>query len=676
MKAFKLSLLGLWVTSLFGLNATTTAGDLWTAHVIENIQGGGPDGTRLADVNGDGHMDVAVPYEYFESTMVHINPGPATVKDGNPWLAVQVQDQWGGSEDAVFGDFDGDGQMDVLTSLEPDTNRLVISFAPRNPADYLNPALWESHEFPVPEVATDGGWIYSLPGDIDGDGDLDIVAGGKGNHELAWLENPGPATARDLSTWTYHKLCNVRWIMSLQWHDFNGDGLDDLFVTDRNYGLDTNTPGGVVWLEHPGRGNESGAWTIHKIRQEQALFSAVEDFSGDGLADVLVAGNGQLLTWYEQGPADADGIPSWTEHIVVYPNMEHKTKAVRATDIDLDGTMELVVTSESTKIDGDGPREPWNRDKANFFYLKPVNGIYGEEWTRHEISGDVGKLDLIVLYDFDGDGDEDVMTTDESGPGVMWWENPTISGVEPPAPEPVTGLLIYEPFDYDSGNLDGKNGGGGGIGWSLPWSATGTDGGFGAGARPLATPGLDPLVTSGNHYLHDTSNGVTSSRQFARIISDADVEGDSIWVSFLVGTTTHFPQKFNILIADAGGDRGAEITRENGGWRLRTNTADNTSFGNGSMTVGGAMDLIVLNFDYSDGGDISAWINPDLSASTTEPTNAAFQLDLGWTPEGIAAIQAILDAPSGGTLYLDEFRVSDSFETAVLGGSGGATVLF
>lgn len=43
MKAFKLSLLGLWVTSLFGLNATTIAGDLWTAHVIENIQGGGPE---------------------------------------------------------------------------------------------------------------------------------------------------------------------------------------------------------------------------------------------------------------------------------------------------------------------------------------------------------------------------------------------------------------------------------------------------------------------------------------------------------------------------------------------------------------------------------------------------------------------------------------------------------
>ncbi len=651
------------------------AQELWTAHVIEDIQGGGPDGTRLADVNGDGHMDVAVPYEYHARTMAHINPGPATVKDGTPWLAVQVQDQWQGGEDAVFGDFDGDGQMDVLTSLEPDTNRLVISFAPGDPDDYLNPALWESHEFPVPDVATDGGWIFSLPGDIDGDGDLDFIAGGKETHELAWLENPGPATARDLSTWKYHKIANVRWIMSLQWHDFNGDGLDDLFVTDRNYGQSSHTPGGVVWFEHPGRGNETGPWEVHQIRQEQALFAAVEDFSGDGLADVLVAGKGQLLAWYEQGPPDDEGIPGWTEHVVEYPDMEHKTKAVRAADIDLDGTMELIVTSESTKIDQNGPNEPWNQDRANFFYLKPVNGIHGDEWTRHEISGDVGKLDLIVLHDFDSDGDLDVMTTDESGPGVMWWENPTIDGVEAPEPTPRRGVLIDEPFDYDSGSLDGKDGGGGAIGWSLPWSADGEESVFGAGARPLAKAEVEPLMVSGNHYVHDTSNREIASRQFADIINNVDVEGDSLWISFLVGTTATRPDKFNVAIQDSGGSDVARINRSSGAWILDTNETS-TSFGSGSMTVGGQMDLIVLELDYSEGGKVNAWINPDLTASTEAPTAADFSLSLDWSPKGVARFAVDTDAPAGGTLYLDELRVADTFSSAVLGTPGGAVVLF
>jgi hypothetical protein len=44
----------------------------------------------------------------------------------------------------------------------------------------------------------------------------------------------------------------------------------------------------------------------------------------------------------------------------------------------------------------------------------------------HEISGPTGvKYDLVALVDLDGDGDLDVITTEENtNLGVIWYENP------------------------------------------------------------------------------------------------------------------------------------------------------------------------------------------------------------------------------------------------------------
>jgi hypothetical protein len=52
-------------------------------------------------------------------------------------------------------------------------------------------------------------------------------------------------------------------------------------------------------------------------------------------------------------------------------------------------------------------------------------------WEWHNISGPIGyKYDRIELLDLDGDGDLDVVTTEEnygqnsSGLGLLWFENP------------------------------------------------------------------------------------------------------------------------------------------------------------------------------------------------------------------------------------------------------------
>ncbi len=186
--------------------------------------------------------------------------------------------------------------------------------------------------------------------------------------------------------------------------------------------------GGLSWSRRP---NSSPATCAPALAEGPWKKHVIDDIPGDGKVDILAAGqdgkSAAKVAWYEQGETDADGNPTWSEHVFTYDNPEHKGKDLDAADIDGDGRIEFILTSETKKIDPDGPREDWNLDKASVIYLKsPSGNVYAEKWTRHEISGKAGKLDLIELYDIDSDGDQDLMTTDESGKGVIWWENPTV----------------------------------------------------------------------------------------------------------------------------------------------------------------------------------------------------------------------------------------------------------
>jgi hypothetical protein len=66
------------------------------------------------------------------------------------------------------------------------------------------------------------------------------------------------------------------------------------------------------------------------------------------------------------------------------------------------------------------------------------------EWETFDVSGTEGvKFDLNLLLDIDGDGDLDIVNSEENdnaagsnpGLGVVWYENPTARG-RPQIPKP------------------------------------------------------------------------------------------------------------------------------------------------------------------------------------------------------------------------------------------------
>jgi len=342
-----------------------------------------------------------------------IHPGPERVRER--WLAVTVG-RAPAVEDAVLVDLDGDGGFDVVSSCEGHSQQIRVSWGPADRGRLLDPAAWSTEAIPASVDVTR--WMFALPAQIDGRRGIDFFAGGKSDgSQIGWFESP--ADPRRLADWTFHPLRNVGWTMSLASSDMDGDGDADLVFSDRR-----GTRSGAYWLENPGaKAVQSGTWAEHAIGAvgREVMFLDLADLDGDGLQDVVVAVKPAEVHWLRR--LAPSGL-RWQSHVIRYPEQSATAKAVSAGDIDLDGTLDLVVTCE-------GATSPLQGVSWMSCSGRPADG----RWTSHVISGSDGvKHDLAALVDLDGDGDLDVVTSEEvRGLGVIWYENPARS---PPVRSP------------------------------------------------------------------------------------------------------------------------------------------------------------------------------------------------------------------------------------------------
>jgi len=377
-------------------------GKAWVRHTVDDSSRGA-DGVRLADVNGDGLLDVTTGWEEGGVVRVCINPGHEKAK--LKWPAVTVG-RVRSVEDAVFLDVDRDGAIDVVSCCEGKVRTMFVHWAPKRREDYLNPSKWETQAIPASQNKMM--WMFCAPVDIDGDGDMDIFAGGKQQGaEIGWWELP--ENPRNLDAWRWLPLRKVGWIMSLIAADMDADGDADLLASDRK-----GPARGCFWLENPGgkRAAEQ-PWREHAIGAQgrEIMFITLADLDDDGLQDVLAAVRPREIWWFKR--ADKSG-EKWSTQVITLPEATGTTKAVCVGDINGDGVKDIVATCEQAKGELLGTVWVSFQDAQN------------KQWVAHNISGGEGiKYDLVKLIDLDGDGDLDVLTCEEAANlGVFWYENP------------------------------------------------------------------------------------------------------------------------------------------------------------------------------------------------------------------------------------------------------------
>jgi hypothetical protein len=383
-----------------------TRGQPWKHHSIDDTARGA-DGVRLADANGDGLLDIATGWEEAGLIRLYLNPGAATAKDRWPSVTVGRAKS---PEDAVLVDLDGDGALDIVSCCEGNTRSVFVHWAPRDKSRLLDEAAWTTELFPA--LAGQQMAMYCLSVQLDGKQGVDLVIGSKGQGaKIGWLQ--APANPRSLAEWIYHPICDAGWIMSLVAADLDADGDQDVLASDRK-----GNNSGCLWLENPGPGEkQSQTWTRRAIGPSKAevMFLHFTDFDGDGLSDILVPTYSKQFFWHRRLPGIA---PTWEPRELPYPDQAGKGKGVRAADIDLDGRLDLVVSTENYE------------STSGLVWMSSLAASETSRWQTHEISGMAGqrglKLDDIQLLDLDADGDLDVLSTEErTGLGVVWFENPT-----------------------------------------------------------------------------------------------------------------------------------------------------------------------------------------------------------------------------------------------------------
>ncbi len=367
--------------------------EAWARHALGRDGSGGADGVSLGDINQDGRLDIVTAFEEGDRIAVFLAPDVCKVREFWPQMRIaHIAD----GEDAVFADLDGDGYLEVATAHEGEQREIRIH--------QLRGGQWFS--FSVAETRQRL-WLQLLPLDVDGDGDLDLVAGSKTvagkkeslQGELGWLENPGHA---DFSKWPFHHWRPAEWIMSLVEVDMDGDGDTDVLFSER-YGPQS----GIYWLA---RGGPGAAWELQPLLtgpDVQPLFVAAADVNGDGWPDVVFPNQANGRVGILFGGADAT---AYRLEEIVLPGIG-RPKAVAVGDLDEDGDNDIVLTLELEE-----------ESAGALWFEQQPGGI----WQPHDLSGSAGiKFDNVLLNDLDGDGDLDVLTSEETvGLGVVWYENP------------------------------------------------------------------------------------------------------------------------------------------------------------------------------------------------------------------------------------------------------------
>jgi hypothetical protein len=277
-----------------------------------------PQAVAVADFNGDGKLDLALPGNpnaagSVLTVLLGKGDGTFTPAPPSPTPALNV-----GS--IAAGDFNGDGKADLIVNL-PDNNELM-------------PLLGKGDgTFTVGQTISDpDGPFFVATADFNGDGNADLAVANPAGANVTILLGNGDGTFAAASTSAAGASP-----ASIAVGDFDGDGHADVAVVN----LLSNTV--TVLL---GKGN--GTFTkvaVSPATGTDPLSITTGDFNGDGKADLAVANS--YVTTDDPGTVTillGNGDGTFTPN-AVSPATGDKPYCVAVADVNGDGKADLVTSN-------------------------------------------------------------------------------------------------------------------------------------------------------------------------------------------------------------------------------------------------------------------------------------------------------------------------------------------
>lgn len=447
--------------------------DTWNNQVLLQRSG---EGTVLADMDGDSDLDIAygagwlenqlteakwnwhlIDEDYTEITRLAVKDMnndnrpdlllcPSETKGSIIWLEAPldrfaewtihlVDDSVEGVHSLLLHDLNDDGELDIIAAeMHTSPNKQVMVYF-RN-----GPDSWKKI------VLSNNGAHNMRAGDLDGDGDADIVGknySGRGRVLEAWFN-----TGKDTRNWEYMAIDQNRdksqmGKMGLVFQDLNDDryidivagsftyinpgitdtgwrkeilpgakdgDLDVFFAPDVDGDADPDLVGfkkdKAVWLERVnGLWNSLEVASVPDYRTQGYL--AAELYPGEGLKLLFTRGKGLYALSLPSASPEKGG---WALE-TISTHTEEEGFAIG--DVNGDSKPDIVTSDASGH---------------NLIWLSNP-GKSGQQWQSFIIGSSVEWMDRICLVDINGDGRQDVVCTEETqdweyNANLYWFEAP------------------------------------------------------------------------------------------------------------------------------------------------------------------------------------------------------------------------------------------------------------